>query len=147
MYNNLREMKQENVVWKSKLWVDLRGDVPASFIGKFLGFTLAEVLITLGIIGVVVAMTLPALIGKYQEKQWKVAYKRHIRGFSQAFLQLQENGELLLFWCQKVILKVKFLSIWKKQFFLRTAFYISIEFKSTLHIRWLVFCHVCVVQI
>lgn len=31
-------------------------------------FTLAEVLITLGIIGVVAAMTLPALIGKYKQK-------------------------------------------------------------------------------
>ena len=33
-----------------------------------LGFTLAEVLITLGIIGVVVAMTLPTLIARHQEK-------------------------------------------------------------------------------
>ena len=62
---------------------------------NILGFTLAEVLITLGIIGVVVAMTLPSLIGKYQEKQWKVAYKKAYSGFSQAFLRLQENGELL----------------------------------------------------
>lgn len=31
------------------------------------GFTLAEVLINLGIIGIVAAMTLPALMGKYQE--------------------------------------------------------------------------------
>ena len=41
-------------------------------------FTLAEVLITLGIIGIVAAMTLPTLIGKYKEKvrmeQFKVAY-------------------------------------------------------------------------
>ncbi len=33
-----------------------------------IAFTLAEVLITLGIIGVVAAMTLPTLIAKYQEK-------------------------------------------------------------------------------
>ncbi len=32
------------------------------------GFTLAEVLITLGIIGIVAAMTLPVLVGKYREK-------------------------------------------------------------------------------
>ena len=33
------------------------------------GFTLAEVLITLGIIGVVAAMTLPALVGNYKKAQ------------------------------------------------------------------------------
>lgn len=35
--------------------------------GGTLGFTLAEVLITLGIIGVVAAMTMPSLITKYQK--------------------------------------------------------------------------------
>ena len=32
------------------------------------GFTLAEVLITLGIIGVVAALTMPALINSYEKK-------------------------------------------------------------------------------
>lgn len=40
------------------------------------GFTLAEVLITLGIIGVVAAMTLPVLIADYKEKQNISAYKK-----------------------------------------------------------------------
>lgn len=31
-------------------------------------FTLSEVLITLGVIGIVAAMTLPSLIGRWQEK-------------------------------------------------------------------------------
>lgn len=33
-------------------------------------FTLAEVLITLGIIGIVAAMTIPNLIYNYQKKVW-----------------------------------------------------------------------------
>lgn len=33
------------------------------------GFTLAEVLITLGIIGVVAALTLPSLITNYRKKE------------------------------------------------------------------------------
>ena len=33
------------------------------------GFTLAEVLITLGIIGVIAAITIPAIIGKYRRLQ------------------------------------------------------------------------------
>ena len=48
-------------------------------------FTLAEVLITLGIIGVVAAMTIPTLIGKYQEKQFKTAYKKVYSELSRAF--------------------------------------------------------------
>ena len=38
-------------------------------------FTLAEVLITLGIIGVVSAMTIPSLIQSYKEKQTVVTLK------------------------------------------------------------------------
>lgn len=51
-------------------------------------FTLAEVLITLGIIGVVAAMTLPALIGKYKEKQTVTAVKAAYSIFSQVFMQI-----------------------------------------------------------
>ena len=40
------------------------------------GFTLAEVLITLGIIGIVVAMTMPALIANYQKKVTVVKLKK-----------------------------------------------------------------------
>ena len=42
------------------------------------GFTMAEVLITLGIIGIVAAMTLPTLMSKYdlhvRQQQFKKAY-------------------------------------------------------------------------
>ena len=37
---------------------------------KRFGFTLAEVLITLGIIGVVASMTIPTLITNYNQKSW-----------------------------------------------------------------------------
>ncbi len=40
------------------------------------GFTLAEVLITLGIIGVVAALTIAPLVQKYRIKQLEVAFKR-----------------------------------------------------------------------
>ena len=39
-------------------------------------FTLAETLITLGIIGVVAAITIPTLIQKYQEKVWTTSFLR-----------------------------------------------------------------------
>ena len=50
------------------------------------GFTLAEVLITLGIIGVVAALTIPSLINKYQDKVVTTALKRNYSILSQAVL-------------------------------------------------------------
>lgn len=67
--------------------------------GKFLvsskkiAFTLAEVLITLGIIGVVAAMTLPAVITKYQKKATAQKLKKFYSVMSQAIkLSEIENG-------------------------------------------------------
>jgi prepilin-type N-terminal cleavage/methylation domain-containing protein len=42
-------------------------------------FTLAEVLITLAIIGVVAALSIPSVVRNYQETQYKVAYKSLFR--------------------------------------------------------------------
>ena len=50
---------------------------------KFNGFTLAEVLITLGIIGVVAAMTMPTLINQTNGAQYKAAYKKALSAISQ----------------------------------------------------------------
>lgn len=54
---------------------------------KFTAFTLAEVLITLGIIGVVAAMTIPTLMNKTQDREFKTAYKKAYSDLSQAFAQ------------------------------------------------------------
>ena len=48
------------------------------------GFTLAEVLITLAIIGVVAAMTLPSVINNSRNKQLEAAFKRNYSVLSQA---------------------------------------------------------------
>ena len=50
---------------------------------RFNAFTLAEVLITLGIIGVVAAMTMPTLINSTQGAQYKAAYKKALSAISQ----------------------------------------------------------------
>ena len=49
-------------------------------------FTLAEVLITLGIIGVVAAMTIPTLISNTNGAQFKTAYKKALSTMNQAVL-------------------------------------------------------------
>ena len=56
-------------------------------------FTLAEVLITLGIIGVVAAFTLPVLINKYQEHVVISKYKKMYSTLANAYnLAIAENG-------------------------------------------------------
>jgi len=56
-------------------------------------FTLAEVLITLGIIGVVAALTLPSLIAKYQKQQTITRLKKAYSVLYNAYnLSQAENG-------------------------------------------------------
>lgn len=56
-------------------------------------FTLAEVLITLSIIGVVAAITIPTLMQNMNDNAFRVAYKRAYSDMSQAFEQaIQEHS-------------------------------------------------------
>ena len=58
-------------------------------------FTLAEVLITLGIIGIVAALTMPTLIGNYQKKQTVVKLKKVYTTLYQAVeLSEEQNGPM-----------------------------------------------------
>ena len=59
---------------------------------KRAAFTLAEVLITLGIIGVVAALTMPALIANYRHKVLETQFKKQYSIIQQALLQV-ENSE------------------------------------------------------
>lgn len=56
------------------------------------GFTLAEVLITLSIIGVVAAMTIPTLINNTQDAQYKSALKKSFAVLNQAIELVRSNN-------------------------------------------------------
>ena len=61
---------------------------------KINAFTLAEVLITLGVIGVVAAVTMPMLINKYRERQFISGLQKSISTMENAYkLAYYENGE------------------------------------------------------
>lgn len=56
------------------------------------GFTLAEVLITLGIIGIVAAMTLPAIIHKKTTKELEAAFKKATANLYNSFNLVIADG-------------------------------------------------------
>ena len=61
---------------------------------KKIAFTLAETLITLGIIGIVAAMTIPTLISNYQKKQTVTKLQKAISVLNQAYkLSFDDVGE------------------------------------------------------
>ena len=58
------------------------------------GFTLAEVLITLGIIGIVAAMTMPVLINNSRKKELETAFKKQYSVLQQAILMIKTEDDL-----------------------------------------------------
>ena len=62
---------------------------------KKLAFTLAEVLITLGIIGIVAAMTIPALINKKQKAEIETQLKENYSIIQQS-LKMAENDDIAI---------------------------------------------------
>ena len=65
-----------------------------------IGFTLAEVLITLGIIGVVAALTLPSIMANTKKKEYSVRIKRFYSIMNQAIMQSEAVNGPMKYWTQ-----------------------------------------------
>ena len=65
------------------------------------GFTLAEVLITLGVIGVVAALTLPSVISNYKEREYIAKLKKSYSIISQAFTAAIADYGTVDNWCER----------------------------------------------
>ena len=61
---------------------------------KFAAFTLAEVLITLGVIGVVAALTIPTLLSNYKSRTWSTAATVFERRFEEALKVMNVSDTL-----------------------------------------------------
>lgn len=60
---------------------------------RFKGFTLAEMLITLSIIGIIASLTVPNLISSYQKTQFKSGLKKAHSTLTHAITMIErENG-------------------------------------------------------
>ncbi|HNW25239.1 MAG TPA: type II secretion system protein [Candidatus Gastranaerophilaceae bacterium] len=56
-----------------------------------IAFTLAEVLIVLGIIGMIADLTLPSLIANFQKEQYVIALKKAYTTFNQALAMMSND--------------------------------------------------------
>ncbi len=61
-------------------------------------FTLAEVLITLGIIGIIAAMTLPTIIQKQQKLETSARLKKFYSSMNQAILMSESKNGSSIYW-------------------------------------------------
>ena len=81
--------------------------LPSCLAAKHAAFTLAEVLITLGIIGVVAALTLPTLIQNHQKQVYVTQLKKAYSNISNALSQVV-NDEGVVDWDQACIVTTIF---------------------------------------
>jgi len=58
-------------------------------------FTLAEILIVLGVIGIISTLTIPTLLNNIQDMQYKSAYKKAYSNLYQAFNQAKTDNSLV----------------------------------------------------
>lgn len=100
------------------------------------GFTLAEVLITLGIIGAVAALTMPVLVGNYQKKQTVTKLKRAFSVLSQAVLMSELDNESTEFWNYNLEAK-EFYDIYLKKYLITTEDVQFSEIRKVVTYRYL----------
>ena len=77
--------------------------LPSRLAAKRVAFTLAEVLITLGIIGVVAAVTLPTLVANYQKTVWVNQLKKTYTTLNEGFKQMAASEGCTTLRCADII--------------------------------------------
>lgn len=68
------------------------------YLGLFPAFSLAEILITLGVIGVVVALTMPSLVNSYEKKVTVERLKESYSMINQAVIASENDNGNILYW-------------------------------------------------
>lgn len=81
-----RELERLNMTKKI-----FKNDSKSTLCQRYFGFTLAEVLITLGIIGLVASITIPTMMSNYQKQQYVIQLKKTYSSFSNALVSLAND--------------------------------------------------------
>ncbi len=97
---------------------NLAASLPSRLAAKRVAFTLAEVLITLGIIGVVAALTIPNVIKQYQDRVTVTKLQKAYSVLNQAFRQSENDNGSSEFWQEtdEIGTKAYFEKYWKPYF-------------------------------
>ena len=74
------------------------GNRGGRYLGLFPAFSLAEILITLGVIGVVVALTMPSLVNSYEKKVTVERLKESYSMINQAVIASENDNGNILYW-------------------------------------------------
>ena len=73
-------------------------NAPVGVLKENLAFTLAEVLITLGIIGIVAALTIPNLMGEYKKRVVETELKKSYTELAQVIQRSEVDNEAAIYW-------------------------------------------------
>ncbi len=97
--NILQKITYKCIILISKVSLSQKGamEVNRNYLGH-LGFTMAEVLITLGIIGIVAAMTLPTLVQNNKNKEVEAKLKKIYSVMNQAILMSENDNGPKEYW-------------------------------------------------
>jgi len=91
MLNLFQHLSNCGLLFKSQIEQTLK-QVQGDNNIKKAGFTLAEVLLVITIIGIVASLTIPGLITSVQESQYKIAFKKNFANLSNATNQILEDN-------------------------------------------------------
>ena len=89
----MRKQNRENSVIASIPALGVGVGVKASH-NKYFAFTLAEIMITIGIVGVVAALTIPTLIQNSNSKKFSTQFKKELSTLNQAAISAQAQYDM-----------------------------------------------------
>lgn len=97
------------------------------------GFTLAEVLITLGIIGIVAAITIPTIINKHRSYVLEMQFKKSYSNLNQTILIMKNELGIENLWKEYVVYDKKKGYIYEEEFYSNFDKFVRVVKKADIY--------------